>query len=110
PVSAIEVLDPGERRRVLSEWNDTARPVPAVTLAGLLQERAAATPGATAAVSAGGALSFGDVSARANRLARLLVQRGVGPEGIVAVALPRCTDLVVAVLAVVKAGGASLPV
>ena len=55
-------------------------------------------------------MTYEELNARANRLARLLIQRGVGPESIVALALPRTTDLLAAVLAVVKAGGAYLPV
>ncbi|MEE1785763.1 AMP-binding protein, partial [Streptomyces sp. SP17BM10] len=54
--------------------------------------------------------SFGELNARANRLARELVVRGVGPESVVAVALPRSVDAVVSVLAVLKAGGTYLPV
>src|SRR6185503_14713145 len=53
---------------------------------------------------------YGELNVRANQLARLLIARGVGPESLVAVAMERSTDLVVALLAVVKAGGAYLPV
>ena len=55
-------------------------------------------------------LSYGELNGRANRLARLLIARGVGPESLVAVVMERSADLVVALLAVVKAGGAYLPV
>jgi amino acid adenylation domain-containing protein len=110
PVSAVEVLHPEERRRVLVEWNDTARPVQAGTLPELFQAQAAASPQAVAVIFDDTQVSYGELNVRANRLARLLVQRGVGPESIVALALPRSVDLVVAILAVVKAGGAYLPV
>ena len=109
-VSAIEVLGPGERRRVLAEWNDTARPVRAGTLPELFEAQVAAAPHAVAVVCGDAEVSYGELNGRANRLARLLIGRGVGPESIVALALPRTADAVVAVLAVVKAGGAYLPV
>ncbi|WP_162625094.1 non-ribosomal peptide synthetase [Streptomyces cadmiisoli] len=109
-VNAIEVLDPAEREQILGEWNDTARDVPAVTLPELFQAQAARTPEATAVVFAGVEVTYADLNERANRLARLLIDRGVGPESLVAVMLERSIDLSVALLAVTKAGGAYLPI
>ena len=106
----IEVLDAVERQRVLTEWNDTGREVPQGTLPELFQAQVARTPEATAVVFEGACLSYGELNGRANRLARLLIARGVGPESLVAVVMERSADLVVALLAVVKAGGAYLPV
>ncbi|SNT45959.1 non-ribosomal peptide synthetase [Actinacidiphila glaucinigra] len=110
PVGRIEVLGADERRRVLVEWNDTARDVPVMTLPELFQAQAARTPDATAVVFGDTELTYAELNARANRLARHLVEHGIGPEHLVAVALPRSADLIVAILAVMKAGGAYLPV
>ncbi|MFD3457918.1 amino acid adenylation domain-containing protein [Streptomyces sp. NPDC058691] len=110
PVSRVEVLDADELHRVLVEWNDTARDVPATALPELFAAQVARTPDAVAVVFEGAELTYAELDGRANRLARLLVERGVGPERFVAVALPRSAELVVALLAVVKAGGAYLPV
>jgi non-ribosomal peptide synthetase component F len=105
-----EMLAEAERRQLLSGWNDTAREVPAATLPALFEAQAALVPDAVAVVCAGTALTYAGLNSRANRLARLLAGRGVGPESVVAVALDRSADLVVALLAVVKAGAAYLPV
>ncbi|MFK3985732.1 non-ribosomal peptide synthase/polyketide synthase, partial [Micromonospora sp. NPDC050397] len=110
PVSRVDVLGVEERRRVLGEWNDTARGVPAGTLSDLFEGQVARTPGATAVVFGDVEVSYADLNARANQLARLLVERGVGPEVVVALVLPRSVDLVVAMLAAVKAGAAYLPI
>ncbi|MER7727955.1 amino acid adenylation domain-containing protein [Streptomyces sp. NPDC096323] len=110
PIGSLEVLSGSERVRLLEEWNDSARPVPASTLPVLFEERVAGAPDAVAVVCGDVSLSYAELNVRANRLARYLVGRGVGPERLVAVALPRSVEWLVAVLAVVKAGGAYLPV
>jgi amino acid adenylation domain-containing protein len=110
PMRAIQVLDEAERGLVLAGWNDTARVVPPVTLPALFEARADQCPDAVAVVFEGEGLSYAELDRRASRLARLLVGRGVGPESLVAVVLERSAELVVVLLAVLKAGAAYLPV
>ncbi|MGP3954326.1 non-ribosomal peptide synthetase, partial [Streptomyces sp. 7N604] len=109
-VGAVDVWVAGERERLLGEWVDTGRVVRGVSLPVLFAEQVARTPGAVAVECDGVGLSYAELDARSNRLARWLVARGVGPERLVVVMLPRSVDLVVALLAVVKAGGAYVPV
>ena len=106
----VPVLDQAERTWILSSANDSAAPRPAGTLAGRFEAQVARTPDAPAVWYRDRRLSFAELNAAANRLARLLVERGAGPETVVAVALGRSAELVVALLAVVKAGAAYLPV
>jgi pristinamycin I synthase-3/4 len=80
------------------------------TLPELFAERAAADPDRVALSHPGGTMTYGELDRRATRLAHELRRRGAGPEQVVAVALPRSADLVVAVLGVVRAGAAYLPV
>ncbi|MEV8476439.1 amino acid adenylation domain-containing protein [Streptomyces sp. NPDC051173] len=108
-VGRIELLDEAERRRVLHEWNDTAREHPAATWPALFEAQAARTPDAAAVLFEDTALSYAHLNGRANRLARSLVASGIGPESVVALALPRSIELITAMLAVSKAGGAYLP-
>uniref|UniRef100_UPI00202EDC45 amino acid adenylation domain-containing protein n=1 Tax=Streptomyces sp. MSC1_001 TaxID=2909263 RepID=UPI00202EDC45 len=110
PVSGIELLTDEERHRILAEWNDTAHPLPPVTLPEAFQRQAARSPEAVAVVYGGTELSYGELNARANRLARQLIALGAGPERLVALALPRTEQMVVALLAVLKSGAAYLPV
>jgi len=110
PLSGVEPLDGAELHRLLVDWNDTARDVPAATLPELFEAQAERTPDALAVVDGRVRLSYGELNARANRLARVLAGHGVGPESLVAVAVDRSAELVVALLAVVKAGGAYVPV
>ena len=91
-------------------WNATERDVPEATGAELFEAQAASTPDAVALRFEGRQRSYAALNADANRLARVLVARGVGPETIVALALPRSAEVVIAMLAVLKAGGAFLPV
>ncbi|SEG89214.1 non-ribosomal peptide synthase domain TIGR01720/amino acid adenylation domain-containing protein [Nonomuraea solani] len=83
--------------------------VPAGTLVTLLREQAARTPHARAVVAEDACLSYAELDARADRLARRLRRAGAGPERVVAVAVPRGAGLVVAIVAVLKAGAAYLP-
>jgi amino acid adenylation domain-containing protein/non-ribosomal peptide synthase protein (TIGR01720 family) len=94
----------------VAEWNATDRDVPAATLPRLFEAQVARAPDLPAVLYDGGSLTYAELESRANRLAHLLIRRGVGPERIVALALPRSVDIVVAQLAVVKAGAAYLPV
>ncbi|WP_051856245.1 non-ribosomal peptide synthetase [Streptomyces sp. NRRL B-1347] len=110
PVSAAPVLAPEQHTLIVEGWNATARPIPPTTLHALVEAQAARTPDAEAVLAAGTALTYRDLDERANRLARHLVERGAGPEDFVALALPRTTETLVAVLAVLKAGAAYVPV
>ncbi|MGW2817874.1 amino acid adenylation domain-containing protein [Streptomyces sp. NPDC001415] len=110
PVRQIGTLAPAEREQVVERWNDTTRPVPAVTLTAAVEAQAARTPDAVAVDFDGTTLTYTQLNRRANRLARHLAAQGAGPESVVAVQLPRSADLIVALLAILKAGAAYLPV
>jgi amino acid adenylation domain-containing protein/non-ribosomal peptide synthase protein (TIGR01720 family) len=110
PLSGLSMATGTERALVLGRWQDTARATPALTLVALLEAQAAATPGAVAVRAGTAELTYGELHARAERLARVLVAHGAGPERFVAVCLPRTEQLMVALLAVLKAGSAYLPV
>ncbi|RSM89583.1 non-ribosomal peptide synthetase [Kibdelosporangium aridum] len=108
-VSTVDVLDPADRRRVLHDWNTTALTLPATTVPQLFEAQVRATPDAIAVVCGDVSLTFAELNSRANKLARRLVSMGAGPERVVALALPRTEDAMVAILAVHKAGAAYLP-
>jgi amino acid adenylation domain-containing protein len=106
----IELLTEDERRRVLVDWNDTARDVPFAALPDLFDEQVARAPDAVAAVYQDTQLTYAELAERANRLARLLIGHGVGPERTVGVLIGRSLDVVVSLMAILKAGGAYLPI
>ncbi|PWI09286.1 non-ribosomal peptide synthetase [Streptomyces sp. NWU339] len=109
-VGEVDVLGAEERERLLVEVNDAGNAVPEATLVELFERQAAQQADAVAVVCDGTTLTYEELNARANRLARHLVARGVGPESLVGVCLERSAELVVALLAVLKAGGAYLPI
>ena len=106
----MPVLGGDERAQVVAGWNDTAAVVPGGTLPELFEAQAALTPDAVAVACGGAMVSYAELDAAADRLARRLVAAGAGPERLVAVVLDRSAELVVALLAVLKAGAAYLPV
>ncbi|MGH3827653.1 MAG: amino acid adenylation domain-containing protein, partial [Pseudonocardiaceae bacterium] len=97
PVSRIDLLTSGERHQLLDTWNDTTTTTPIfdACLPELFQAQVAAAPQATAVVFGDISLTYAELNIRANQLAHLLIERGVGPERIVALALPRCIDMIV---------------
>ncbi|MFE7812480.1 amino acid adenylation domain-containing protein [Streptomyces sp. NPDC057433] len=110
PVHALDVLGAPGREMLLIEWNDTAAPVPQESVPALFARSAARNPDATAVRCGADALTYAELDVRADRLARVLADRGVGTESRVAVAMRRGADVPVALLAVLRAGGAYVPV
>ncbi|MFD0690815.1 non-ribosomal peptide synthetase [Actinomadura fibrosa] len=111
PAGGVDLLDGDERRRVLGTFADGgARAVEPATLPALFEAQVKRRPDAPAVVFEGRTLSYAEVNAAANRLARRLVEQGGGPEQRVALMMPRSPELVIAVLAVVKAGAAYVPI
>jgi len=113
PFAALPLLAPAERQQLVREWNDappmTSGAAGAALVPALFAAAARAHPEAVALVCESAALSYGELAARAGRLAAHLRRQGVGPEAVVAVALDRSPELVIALLAVHLAGGAYLP-
>ncbi|MEV6835685.1 non-ribosomal peptide synthase/polyketide synthase [Streptomyces sp. NPDC051133] len=110
PLGALPLTSDDELKGLLDQGRGTFRPVPETTLPALFQQQAARTPDAVALVDGDRELTYAQVDRAANRLAHRLIRDGVGPERVVALALPRSAATVVAQLAVTKAGGAFLPV
>ena len=109
PIAELDILSVEERELLLHGWNDTARDVPDATLPELFEAQVARTPDAPALEHEGTRLTYTELNTRANQFAHQLIAQGAGPEKYVAVALPRSIDFVVAILAIVKAGAAYVP-
>ncbi|MGQ4383093.1 amino acid adenylation domain-containing protein [Streptomyces sp. SAS_270] len=116
PLSALDLLSPEERHTLLTAWHGDRRPQPPATLPSLFEAHSAHSPGHPAllvpdpAAAEPARLTYAELNADANRLAHLLLGRGIGPGDVVALALPRSARTVVALLAVLKTGAAYLPV
>ncbi|HVH13603.1 MAG TPA: AMP-binding protein, partial [Longimicrobium sp.] len=109
-IDRLPLLSEDERRRLVSEWNATEAAYPRdLCIHQLFEAQAARTPSAIAVVGEHGTLTYGELDARAGRLARRLRAAGVGPESRVALCVERGTEMVVALLGVLKAGAAYIP-
>ena len=107
--SELDLLSPGERSQVLVQWNDTALVLPTTTLHGLFEVQVQRNPDAEALVCGAERLTYGELEEQANQVAHRLRALGVGPEVVVGVCVDRRPRLVAALLGVLKAGGAYLP-
>ncbi|HEY2511451.1 MAG TPA: amino acid adenylation domain-containing protein, partial [Polyangiaceae bacterium] len=105
----LSFLTPAEEQRVLRTWNAAATFPSEPLVHERFEGHAAETPDAVALVHDGETLSYGELNARANRLAHHLHTLGVGPDSLVALCVERGLDLVVGLLAILKAGGAYVP-
>ncbi|RDI25336.1 non-ribosomal peptide synthetase [Lentzea flaviverrucosa] len=109
-VGDVDLLTPGERDLVVRTWNDTDHPVLATTLPALFSAQVASTPEAPALTFEDRTLTYAELDAEVDALAHTLAGLGVRPETVVGVLLPRSAELLVALLAVHRAGAAYLPI
>ncbi len=109
-LSSVNMLSAAEREQQLIEWNRSRASFPRhLDYACLFEQQVARTPDNIAVVDEHEHLTYQDLNRRANQLAHLLRQCGVGPESLVGICLERSAGMVVALLAVLKAGGAYVP-
>jgi amino acid adenylation domain-containing protein len=110
PILAIPLLTETERHQLLVEWNDTAADYPkSCCIQELFEEQVERTPDATPVRFEGEQLTYRELNARANQLARYLLRLGVGPEKRVGICVERSLEMVVGLLGILKAGGAYVP-
>ena len=110
PVLALPIITAAERVHLIQDLNLTRVSYHRdACVHELFESQAARTPDAVALVFGAGALSYAELNARSNQLAHLLIAKGVVPDGLVGICLERSPEMVIAVLAVLKAGGAYIP-
>jgi natural product biosynthesis luciferase-like monooxygenase protein len=106
----LSLLSASERRRILVEWNDTAADTPAdLCVHHAIESETAKRPDSIAVQFRGRTLTYRELNERANQLARRLAALGAGPDKIVGLFMERSLDMMVGLLAVLKAGAAYLP-
>jgi amino acid adenylation domain-containing protein len=109
PIGSLPLLSDQERRQLLVEWNGTKKEYDVGRCVHQwFESQVEHTPGDTALIFAGGQLSYSQVNRRANQLAHYLRRLGVGPEVLVGICVERSADMVIGLLAVLKAGGAGI--
>ena len=109
PIGLLPILTDRERRQILLEWNDTAKDYPNACLHQLVEAQVARSPQAVAVDFEGRQLTYAELNQNANRLARYLARYDVQPDRPVGVCLERSPEMVIGLLAVLKAGGAYAP-
>ena len=109
-IGELGLLTAEERVRMLEEWNDTARPFPPCRADELVAAQARAHADDVAVEYDDDRLTYGELDARANGLARLLQDFGVGPDVLVAICVDRSLDMLVGLLGIMRAGGAYVPI
>ncbi|PWI60271.1 non-ribosomal peptide synthetase DhbF [Bacillus subtilis] len=108
-IGNLDILAPEEHSSMVTDWQSVSEKIPHACLPEQFEKQAALRPDAIAVVYENQELSYAELNERANRLARMLISEGVGPEQFVALALPRSLEMTVGLLAVLKAGAAYLP-
>ncbi|HEX8708754.1 MAG TPA: amino acid adenylation domain-containing protein [Pyrinomonadaceae bacterium] len=108
-LSQLSLLDAGEQRQLLEEWNTTRTDYPQSCLHELFEAQAARTPDAIALIFEDQQLTYRQLNERSNQLAHYLLKQGVTTETLVGILCQRSPEMVIAVLGTLKAGGAYLP-
>ncbi|MGG4112793.1 non-ribosomal peptide synthetase DhbF [Bacillus subtilis] len=108
-IGQMELLLPEEKEKVISKWNETAKSEKLVSLQDMFEKQAVLTPERIALMCDDIQVNYRKLNEEANRLARLLIEKGIGPEQFVALALPRSPEMVASMLGVLKTGAAYLP-
>ena len=103
PLHTLDVLEAAERQKLVEGFNDTMRPLPMATLPELFEVQVTRNSRAIAIVNGSQSLTFGELNARANRLAHFLIGVGLGPENLIGVCLDRSFDMATALFAIWKA-------
>ncbi|RAT01213.1 non-ribosomal peptide synthetase, partial [Bacillus cereus] len=108
-IGRLEILTLTEKNTVLEKWNGGFQIVPEMTLSQLFEKQAHINPNAIAVVFENKKLTYEELNRKANKIARFLIAKGIGPDQLVALAMPRSLNMVVSLLAVLKAGAGYLP-
>ncbi|MCA9953210.1 MAG: amino acid adenylation domain-containing protein, partial [Anaerolineales bacterium] len=110
PVAELPMFSEAELQQMLTEWNATGRPFPHHTLTQLFSQQAERTPDATAVTASDASLSYAELEEKSNQLAAYLRQFNIQPDSLIGLALPRNSTMLVAILGILKAGAAYLPI
>jgi amino acid adenylation domain-containing protein len=110
PIGHLPLLGAAEFKRIIRDWNATEAPVPDTTVQALFEAQAARDPHATALVFEGRKVTYEELNRRANKLAHLLRSHGVARDSFVGICMERSFEMVIALLGVLKSGGAYVPI